>query len=357
MINIPESIRNQIRESICRPRGTVEFKFTSDSLFNPDASGGKIFEITSGSHLFRIERDRNMHLSFYHSSPGTGTRAASINLNEVKSSKSVFIAFTWEPNGINFYLGPQIPGGKLHKGERRPLSKQLRAGLDGFVYEIGGEGVEVVGTRIYRGNKAVITPTALESWQEVAHSTEVLFTIDTNNNYLRETVLSNSILLMLVTGFESFGKKRFIELEREGIPPNNDDLIKSIFPKKQIERGIPETLMEESDELGLTFIDYIVKERRINFQNYHQSKKVFNATYGIRFGDIDLSSQGLERVQKIIKYRHRIVHVSPLINILNQDQLGTEDPEFPNKELAKESIDLFEKFINKFHELTLTLDR
>lgn len=356
-MNVPDEIREQIREKIRRPRGTLTFNYTSRDLFNPEIAGGRLFEITSGSHLFRIERDDKMTLSFYHSSPGTGTRVASIDLNEVKPAKTLFMAFTWGPSGITLNIGPRIEGGELHRVEGEPSEKQYRVGLDGSVYELGNKGVHVMGARIYRGGKAVITPTALEAWKEVLHGVEVLNEIDTDENYLREVVISNSILMMLVTGLENYGKKRFVELEREGIRPNHDGLIGSIFSNRQIKNNLPDFLREEAAEQGITFIDYLVSDRRINFQNYNQTKRVYKATYDIRFGDIEVSSQDLERLQILITYRHKIVHISPLITMLNQEELASKEPEFSNKELATDSIHLFKEFIDGFHKLTLTLDR
>jgi len=93
MSNIPPDIVEQIREAIRRPEGTVSFEYSSDVLFDPNVPGGIRFEIASGAHLFRVERDDELRLSFYHSSPGTGTRVVTIDLKNVVPSSKVFLLF------------------------------------------------------------------------------------------------------------------------------------------------------------------------------------------------------------------------------------------------------------------------
>lgn len=354
---IPSEIREEIRDAICRPRGTFTFNYTSDQLFDPEIPGGILLEVVAGSHLFRVERDEDFRLNFYHSSPGTGTRVATIPLAEITPADTVFLAFTWEPSQISLSIGPKVEGGELHRAEGNLSPKQLRVGSDGSVFELGDKGVSVVGTRIYKGGVPLILPTALEVWDEVVHSANVLLEAIDEDNYLREVAISNSILTMLVTGFESYGKRRFVELEEEGITPDIKALFKAIFSKTQIGRELPELLKAEAQDLNVSVLEYIVKDRRINFQNYDQLKKSFKAAYGIRFGDLDLTSQHLDRLQHLIRYRHSIVHVSPLLGFLNQEAVPTEEPEFSNAELALESIDKFQGFIQALHEATLELDR
>ena len=73
MTNIPPDIYKQIQEAICRPEGTVSFKYTCKELYDPAVGRSILVEIPSREHLFRIERDEDLMLHFLHSSPGTGT--------------------------------------------------------------------------------------------------------------------------------------------------------------------------------------------------------------------------------------------------------------------------------------------
>ena len=77
MNNLAPDIREQIRNAIKSPEGTVCFVFTSESdLFDPKIPGGLILEVPSGGHYFRLERTDAAEICFYHSSPGTGTRVS-----------------------------------------------------------------------------------------------------------------------------------------------------------------------------------------------------------------------------------------------------------------------------------------
>ena len=39
MLNLSTDILKQLRNAICRPEGTIEFKYSSDSLFDPNDPG------------------------------------------------------------------------------------------------------------------------------------------------------------------------------------------------------------------------------------------------------------------------------------------------------------------------------
>jgi len=94
-----------------------------------------------------------------------------------------------------------------------------------------------------------------------------------------------------------------------------------------------------------------------NFQNYQKCKLAYNKAYQIRFGDLGLQSSTLEKINKFIIYRHRIIHVSALLGMLNQAEVPPEEPVFPKKELASEAIREFDNFIERLHEATLKLRR
>jgi len=357
MENIPSDIYKQIQQAICRPEGTVSFRYTCKELFDPAVGKGILVDIPSKGHLFRIERDEALMLHFYHSSPGTGTRVASFDLKEVPPSDTVFLAFTWSPKEINFYLGPQVPGAKLVSSKGAVSKRQLRVGKDGGVYEIGGPGIEVTGASVYKGGKAVLRPTAIDTWKEVIKATEILGTGKSDQGYIFEVAVTNLTLAVLVTGFEAFTKKRFLEIEQEGITPVVDAVLNSFLSQRDKDAGIAEMLKSESQDARKTVLQLIVERDRINFQNYQKCKLAYNKVYGIRFGDLGLQSSTLENIKRFILYRHRIIHVSALLGMLNQPEVPTEEPVFPKKELAVEAIKEFNSFIEKLHEATLKLQR
>jgi len=106
MNNIQPELFRQINEAIRLPEGTFAFKYNSPDLLDKNKKGGIIFEIPSGQHVFRLERDNNFMLNIYHSSPGTATRIASLNLDQVKQADEVQIVLTWSPQRNQSLFGP-----------------------------------------------------------------------------------------------------------------------------------------------------------------------------------------------------------------------------------------------------------
>ena len=357
MKNISADIYKQIQDAICRPEGTVSFKYSCKELFELGVGRGILVEIASREHLFRIERDENLILHFIHSSPGTGTRVASIDLKKVPPSETIFLAFTWSPKEINFHLGPQIPGAELISTKGVLSERQLRVGKDGIVYEIGGTGIEIMGVSVFKDGKPVLQPTAIDAWKETIKATEILGTGKSDQGYIFETAVTNLTLSILVTGFEAYTKKRYAELEQEGIKPDIDAVVNSFIPRKEREAGIAEMLKSEASDSQKTVLQLIVERDIINFQNYQKCKLAYNKAYEIKFGDLGLQSTTVEKIKKFILYRHRIIHVSALLGMLNQPEVPPDEPVFPKQELAVEAIKEFNNFIEKLHEATLKLRR
>lgn len=357
MQNIPPEIFRQLQEVICRPEGTVSFRYSFKDLFNPDIGSGIVFEIPSGEHLFRIERDEDLLLYFYHSSPGTGTRVAIIDLKNTEPADSVFLAFSWSTKEINFYVGPQIQGGELLHSSGSISKKKFRVAKDGSVFQIGDDGLDVMGINVHVAGEQILQSTALEAWNETKKAIEILGTGKSDQGYIFETTSANLTLAILVTGFEAYFKRRFLELEKEGIISNSQAVINAFYPKREIEVGIIDSLTSQANDTNRTVLELIVDRGVINFQNYDLCKKAYNKAYELKFGSLEIESSKIESLKKYIKFRHRIIHVSPLLCMLNASEVPPKEPEFSNKELANKALETFDSFINRIHEATLELKR
>lgn len=355
MHNLPPHIFKQIQEAIRQPEGTFTFNYQSPDLFDKEKEGGIILEIPSGQHLFRLERDNNLCIHFFHSSPGTGTRVATIDLNKLLPAPNVFIAFSWTPIEIKLHVGPKVFGAKLVSTTGVASKRQFRVGKDGGVYQIGDHGVEVMGISFYQAGKSIVQPTAKEAWSETVKAIEILATGQSAEGYLFEVVVTNLTLAILVTGFEAYTKKRFLELEQEGLAPDTGAVIEAFYPKKEREAGIKSMLESEAQDAEVSVLQHIVDRDVINFQSYKNCKRAYNKGYGVKFGHLGLSGNTLEALQSYIQYRHRIIHVSPSLGMLNQEKVPPEEPVFPKKETAKAAKECFEEFIEMLHQATLTL--
>jgi hypothetical protein len=357
MRNIPPKLFEEIRQAIRRPTGSFVFHYHSADLFNPEKPGNIILNVPSGGHLFRLVRTDDLLVRFYHYSPGTGTRVAEIDLKEMPPSDKTFMAFTWSTDKIELSIGPMNSDADLHSATGVQSSIQFRVGENGEVYQVGDEGVDVMSVRVYRDGKATLLPTALDVWRETTKAAEVLLNGQSEEGYIHEVAVSNVILSVMVTGLEAYTKRRFLELEEEGIQPDVEALIRKIMSRKEREAGIAQVLESEAHDAGKSVLAYLVDERKINFQNYSDCKNAFNKAYGLRFGDLGLDSRVLAPLKQYIQYRHRIVHVSPLLGMLNQSEVPPEDPVFSNKAFAQSVIDCFDTFIQALHCKTLELTR
>ena len=347
---IPEKYKKDIIEALKRPEGTLEFKGQFYELFDAIKGRGILLEVPSGETLLRLERDDELNLHFYYASPGTATRVASVNILSLKGASTIHVFLCWSPKEIRLHVADADNPEKQVVGYGKPAEFQLRVGKDGKVYRVGDKGVEVMGERIFVGGEPVLQPTALGTWKETLKAIEILLTGKSPEGYIFDVVVANMIIVMLVTGLEAYCKTRFLEIEGEGITPNYEELGK-LFSTRVFEE-----IKEKAISKGVSIAQLIVNQRYIDFGNYERCKEAFNKGYGIKFGELEIPIQILEEIQKLIAYRHRIVHVSPLIGMLNQDKVPPEEPIFSTKYI-KTAIEISKSFIESLHQATLKLKR
>jgi hypothetical protein len=352
MRNLPPDVLEEIRQEMCRPEGTLEFHYVSEALFDAGVPSGIVLNLEAGAHLFLLVRNERMELVFYHSSPGTGTRAATVNLNSVTPCSRVYIALVWSPSETRLYVGPRVTGGMLVRADGVPSPVRLRKGRDGSIYIIGDAGVEIGHYSVYLDGRLVLEPTAIETWRNTVRAVQMLKKGSSEDGYAFEVLLSNFIIVALVTGFEAYCKKRFIELEEEGITPDLEALVAAFSSQRERAHLTVEDLKAEARARNRPAIEVTAEDRRINFQNYEQAKKAYREAYGIRFGELGASSDDLALLQRLIRHRHSVVHVSPWKGHL---PTPSGEPEFSNLRLVEKAIASFDRFVERLHEATLRL--
>lgn len=354
-----EPTRLKIKEeekSLCLTAGAVIFSYTNSYLFDESHDGFLIFEKVAGLNIFRIVRDEQKIVKFYHSSPSCGTRVASIDLNKIKKSKILNIRFKWCVGETALFISPEENNGKydftISKGI--PSGISLRTDRHGVIYTINSS-AGVKNMTIYEKGKPILLPTALEAWEATVKSVNLLVIDDHDIEHHHEVVTVNMILVMLVAGFESYSKRRFFELEQEGLKHDTSLLINSFLPKREIENGISEILEEEANELGISLLNFITNDKRIvNFQSMDKCKKAYNKTYGIVFGDFDLKEGIISKIRMFMKHRHRIIHFSASESTINHEEFcAGAEPIFSNIKTANEAINIFNQFIMELHKTTI----
>ncbi len=353
---VPPEAVEQIRDAMKRPEGTLSFVYSFDRLFDPELGYGVLLEVVTGAIIFRLERDPDLNLHFFHSSPGTGTRVASVDIKPLRGSTRLLIFLVWSPDEASLSVGDLREDGQLLTGVGRPSPRQFRVGADGAVYQVGDEGVNVMGISVFAKGRLILQTTAIEAWNNTVEAIKILLTGTSPEGYIFEVVSTNMTIVMLVTGFETYCKRRFLELEEEGIPVDFNSLGKKFFSKGERNRGEIGAIVQEAQAEGSSSVRRIVDQGRIDFQNYERCKLAFNKGYGIRFGkDIGVSNRVLEEVQRLISSRHKIAHVSPLLGMLNQEQVPPKEPIFANRQYAEKALSIFDSFIRGLHNATLQL--
>ena len=281
--SVPREVAEQIRGAMKRPEGTITFRYRFGGLFDPTLGRGVLLEVTTGAILFRLERDPDLHLHFIHSSPGTGTRVASVDLEPLKGTMAVKVALAWAPEKTFLHVADADNPDRSVMGKGSPSQHQFRIGADDTVYQVGDKGVNVMGVSVFRGGQPVLQSTALEAWKSTIEAVKVLLTGSSPAGKLFEVVCTNLTIAILVTGFETYCKRRFLELEDEGLPPDFDGLVRKFLSKA--EPGEPLAIARDAAVDGVSPTRKLVDQNRIEFQNYGRCKAAFNKGYGIKFGD------------------------------------------------------------------------
>jgi hypothetical protein len=344
---IPDQVRQQLKELMQRQEGAVKLVVSKTAgLLTKHAAGEVLFAETAGDHIFRIVAGEGLVLQYYYSSPGTGTRVATLDLASLKPASLLVLYFDWSPTDIHFAVGePETDNAVTASGVR---SDRRLYPLEGGFVLTAEPGVEVLDIRIDQA-PAYHTP-AIEIWQTVLKAVEVALG-GTSGDARFERVVSNMCLVILTTGFETYLQARFREMQQEGIQPNEDQLARDFANADERSTGGITAVRVTAAGRGITAFQLMTE--RINFQTYDRAKTAYNRAYGIKFGDI-VDSSVLERIQRYIWYRHRIVHVSASELILNNPKVPPEDPVFSTKTLAQQAKDDFSRFVAAIHTATLS---
>lgn len=300
--SVPLQVAEQIRAAMKRPEGTLMFDYPFDGLFDPALGRGVLLEVATGAILFRLERDPNLNLHFVHSSPGTGTRVASVSLEPLRGSTAVKIALVWSPQETRLHVADAGNPERSVVGKGSPSQRQFRIGTDGVVYQVGDEGINVMGVSVSMSGQPVLQSTALEAWNSTVEAVKVLLTGSSPAGYLFEAVCTNLTIVMLVTGFETYCKCRFLELEDEGVPAYFDGLVRKFLSRAEHERGESLAIVQDASVDSVSPTRKLIDQNRIDFQNYDRCKTAFNKGYGIKFGEnIGVSNALLEELQRLIE--------------------------------------------------------
>jgi len=341
MIKYENMSNQEIASLLCRSEAIAGITVTLTELNDAMTLKKPLRQVVAGKHIFIIvfSNDKKI-LDFYYSSPATGTRKASLNTSDIlkvlkSSNMEAIIGFSWTPQEMSFSINSK--NSPLSFGTKGGESdKKFRVDKFGNIAEIS---INTSNLYFYIDCEMHLSPTAIETWDDTIKTVKLIV----EKGYLEDEFqynasITNSIISMVVSGFEIYNQKRFLEIQGEGIEPNIQNLVDNVFGK-------------QSNYYSLDFEKIIEK---INFQSFKYSKLAYNKCYGIIFGSFADSSE-LNSLQNYIKCRHQIIHVYPSFTCLNMKELPKEEPIMSNKETANNVIQTFDKFIKKLHVKTTEL--
>lgn len=279
---IPHNIE-ELAELMKRPEGSLNVIKPGSELLDGNLGDLQLIRLVTGSHIHLLKRDSNLNLHFTHASPGTGTRIAILDLKPLLRSKIIGIDLTWSPEKICLYATDVNDPNKFLMAEGTQAPYQLQVCPDGSILQSGDEGCQVMGTRVIVDGKPLDISSAINTWKDTVTAIEILLKGSSPDGFIFEVICCNLSIVMLVTGFEAYCKRRFLELDEEGIKANFEELAKKFISKRDRDSGLLERIIQESETLGISPLKILIEDKKINFQNHEKCKDAFNKGYGIRF--------------------------------------------------------------------------
>lgn len=300
-----------------------------------------ILEKTSKHRIIRFYKCQDKYY-FYYASPSLGTRVAILDAAKIALCDELNCFLTWSVDRIALSIGEVgIGNAQLHTVEGTQSKARLKINKDGVICQFGSDVdgvVEPLKYNIIQGGKVDITSDAIDSWMNNINAIRTLLAAVKIEDYSAQCILCNMCISSLVTSYEVYCQRRFIELLQDDIYYDKNKLAKLIRNDKLKDHIIGQCVKE--DEL----IQYI--QSNVNFQNYDTCKS-FYKTFGIKFGEFE-DERILSNIQRILEYRHYIIHVEPDCQYLNLKYHG-ESPVFSKPDLVLEYLQTFSKFIIHLH--------
>jgi len=327
-----EEIRT-LQEEMRRPEGFVQFHLNFDKcLSDSSVDGGIVFQNVAGSHYFLLEQFADLKLKFYHSSPSNGTRLAIADLSSVKSSRVLLVYLVWSPTELRFHIGAlDDPDGELINSIEGDTDRDFQIDAKGGI--VTSSPGSTMSKRLITEDGVVLDSTAIDSWNENIKAIEVLMKATSEEGYLFDVVQANFAAVALVTGIETYNKRRLQELESEGYALDFD-------------------LLEAVSDGRFTKLKIFAPTANY-FQSLDHMKEIWKHLTGLTVAEIHPEAWHKFKAM-LFKHRHVVVHAHsfradlPMENDRKIRFITNQIEDFKR---------VSEEFITRLHEKTLTLPR
>ena len=340
------------------PTGTLCLVLGSDNFQELGDQDRIVFDIPTGNVLYRLFITPKCVLSFLYSSPGLGALIAQISMDQFGDFDDCLAVLRWSSKGIKLSAGvrPDTGKGIIHVEGEKWMGLYPLVGSNGFVVELSPQ-MQHFQFRI--GDKLVAEIPAINYWNFIKENAIELVTIaeEQSNNYNRQILICRLTIVMIVSGFETYARKRFIEMLKEGRTTNEQKFINKFLSTWERSSERIQEIQNIAMKKELSLLAYLIEKRTVNFQDLNQVKRAFTSTFNMRLADeVTFKSNEFSRVHVFIKYRHLISHSDPALTIMNLPKFishDDEEPEFISLTHVKEAIDIFERLISSINRNSL----
>lgn len=337
---LPEDLKN------CKsPKGTILIQLLTSEINFENKKPYIIFEFFTGYHIFILEITNDNIINFIHSSASTGSRHAKIDLTQIISAENLHIYCIWENDKITLHVFSTSPKSQSLTATSKNSELEYRIFENKIIFYKSE--YPLMDFRMKSGNHS-LEPFAFPLWNNIKNALTILRDHKKEGDYLYEELQSNLAITAIVTGFENYCKQRFIELYEEGVKVNLELLLTKMVSYTERERFKTLLNNKETDENSVFYEIF----KGINFQNLKKCNEAFKYGYNIKFYDLSFCKEDLDKLKSLIDFRHKIVHVSPIVNFKYENDTISEQALTP-KELLNTSLVLFDNFIRILHLETL----
>ena len=356
-IELPPIVIRQLQQGLTQRAGTYELNADGiEEIFKLDDFPIIFFRLVDKDKKTgtRLGLDRDGNLNYVYHSPGTRTQVAKLSLKKFEGCGDFIFGISWSPELIRLKVICKVEPGKVTEAVGGLSLDQWHIDDTGFVMETFSHGslVKHVNISMSVNGNQTYTPSAAESWKDIKTAIQVLLDAksDSGGSVLPH-VRTNLVLTILTTGFETYCKRRFLELEVSGITVNDEDLLKAADLFAKLTATQIDSIRNSAWQAGVTFADQAIRDRLISFQSYDTCKSLYKL-HGINFGSL-LQSSVLGDLKRYIRLRHRITHISPYIESIAEAAGPGLAPITDYDIFAERAVKTFEQFITALHEATL----
>lgn len=348
-----EALRDQLDK---QDEGTKVFQIRDSNTSSPDSDGSLIEEIEaeSGDKGFRLWKREGNQLVYEFFEVNVGLRRCSVNLDVFESYEDFFVALMWSPEEISLSIGPIADDydGDLISDTSSEVIAQVRRDSNDKLVILGDSGVEVGYYHVQEGGRETLRPRAKEIFEFTETKCRTLLEVaEETERFIIESTIVQQIIVMIVTGLETYLEERFVELCSELEIPDSEiaTAMSSVYQPVSSDE-----LIDLARDRGIP-IQELAREQYVNFQNISEAHNIYSNAFGVSLQDMLNNTGNRGLLERNIDARHSIIHEATDMTIINVDRVPPQEPVFSDHDYGLEVIIGFSETVEEVHQNTESL--